>query len=141
MDLYTTNGNIIRKQELDKGLAEIEIEFVGVGIFWTRLFCMVIYYLVLHHKHKVAYVHSNHTMTRVVINQSDYNDGLREDLIQALLLVREESNLVKARADELLLDREDLKVVETNTAPALDAYKKTSLEGQAFLEAVAAELG
>ncbi len=45
-DIYTVNGNLFRMEVISEDFLEIELEFLFENLFWSRLFCFTIWYIV-----------------------------------------------------------------------------------------------
>jgi hypothetical protein len=134
MDIYVQDGNIIRQFIKDDGTVEIELEFLFNDFFWSRLYGMTIFYLAFYKYLTIDYVISSHTFTKVVVQQSDFNEYAKLKLIEAMLEVKENSNLLLAMAEKYLLSGLDSENIETNQRSSLLVYKATEVEGKKFLE-------
>ncbi len=133
MDIYTTNGNIIRQFPKNDGTTEIELEFLFDDLFWTRLFSIAIFYVAFFENLKINYVQSKHTYTRAVIKQADLSEDVKQELIRVTLEVKENSIMLRALADKLLFNQAAIKDVETNFDEDLSPFKVVDVRGKNFL--------
>ena len=138
MDIYTTNGNIIRQEPNADGTTRVELEFLFDNAKWTRLYAMATYYLAFHVRLGIDYVIANHMGTRAVVQQADFTEAAQTTLVETLLAVKERGNLLLATAEATLFGQPPGPPVETNRQEALRRYQATQLDCPAFLEALVA---
>ena len=140
MDVYTRDGNIIRQFPNPDGTTLVELEFLFEDLFWSRLYGITIFYVAFHQRLGINYVTANPGFTKAVLRQADFDDRAQQELINTLLLVKENSNLLLGTAKQYLFDRPDSGNVETNRLEQLQIYKVAEVEGREFLERFAEEL-
>lgn len=138
MDVYTTDGNIVRQEPQADGTTRVELEFLFENAKWTRLYAMATYYLAFHDRLGMDYVIANHTGTRAVVLQADFGQDAQDTLVQTLLLVKERANLLLSTAEATLFGTDPGPVVQTNRQDVLRPYEATRLDCPEFLDALSA---
>lgn len=138
MDVYTTNGNIIRQEPNADGTTRVELEFLFDNAMWTRLYATATFYLAFHERLGIDYVLANHTGTRAVVQQADFTAAAQDTLVQTMLAVKAGGNLLRATAEATLFGQPPGPAVETNQQDALRPYQVTRLDCPGFLAELAA---
>ncbi|OXM86564.1 hypothetical protein [Paenibacillus rigui] len=133
MDIYTTNGNIIRQFPREDGTTEVELEFLFNDLTWSRLFSMCIYYVAFHKNLHIDYVITSYTHKKVAVQQKDFDKPAQQVLIETMLRIKDNANLLNGLAQKYLIGKTN-GVVVTNKLEQLEPYKVAELEGQEFLE-------
>ena len=140
MDVYTQDGNIIRQFPNQDGTTEVELEFIFQDLFWSQLYGISIFYITFYKRLGINYVTSSYNFTKAVLRQEDFDERTQEELIQTLLVVKENSNMLIGTANKHLFDQPDSGNVETNQLDSLKPYKVIEVEGRNFLEKFAERL-
>jgi hypothetical protein len=140
MDVYTEAGNIVRQFPNQDGTTEVELEFLDLNVFWSRLVAMTTFYVAFHDVLSVDYAVTSSTQRRAVVHQRDFDERAQNELIRTLLEVKDNTNQLLGLADKHLFDKPDARVVTTTTDALLRAYETDPPVGAEFLEAVASAL-
>ena len=130
MDVYTRDGNIIRQFPHADETTEVELEFLGVDVFWSRLFAMTTFYIAFRRLLGVDYVVTSSTQRRVVLRQHDFDERAQEVLTETMLKVIDDGNLLLGMADRYLVGHPEAGVLATNSDPALSPYERERDRGR-----------
>ena len=140
MDVYTEGGNIVRQFPKSDGTTEVELEFLDLDLFWSRLVSMATFYVAFHDLLSVDYAVTSSTQRRAVVRQTDFDQAAQDELVRTMLEVRDHTNLLLGLADEHLFDKPEAGVVTTARDPSVQKYESDPPVGSEFLEAVASAL-
>jgi hypothetical protein len=75
-----------------------------------------------------------------MIKQSDLNEETKQELIKVMLLIKDNSIMLRATADKLLFNQSDIESVETSLDKELLPFKVAEVRGKKFLASFAEEL-
>ncbi|MBX9899809.1 MAG: hypothetical protein K2Y28_03410 [Burkholderiaceae bacterium] len=134
MDIYTLDGNIIRKFPNGDGTCRVELELMFSNPVWSRLYAIVVFHVAFWQRLGIDYAIANYSGTQVVVRQADFSPAAQQLLIDTLMAAKASSNALWAYAETTLFGQAPGEQVETNRLELLKTYEVTKWTCGTFLE-------
>ena len=132
-DLYAQNGFILRHNEIDGGVSELEMKFPTADRQQALAYSLALVYLALYRR-GIPFVASSATLKCFAVRTANLDDATCQAFADAIALVRRDVTRLLADAEIYLLGSPDKGLLETDPQGQLVAYRRAEIVGRRFLE-------